>query len=204
MKTLKKIIFLLLAVVVVSCGSDDNNTTLTTNKFTVQNTDFATPNAYVLVEDNPTPEDSFFLTFLDGNLAFEPVTTNTLVSTNTSNFVILLVSNGGTVSGQQNININAGQTYTLNKQNSAVLTNIGAYTDLATINGGQFGEPDGTQSTVYKIENTGNGTVTINTLTIDYVTKTGSIDCNYSITDDNGVSITGSYTGNFSIIVNNI
>lgn len=205
MKTLKKITFLLLTVLIVGCSSNNNsNSPTNTNKFTIQNTDFSTPNAYVLVEDNPTPEDAFFLGFLDGTLAMDPVNTTTLTSTNTNNLVVLLVNHGGTVSGQQNINLNAGQTYSLDKQDSAVLTNIGAFTNLATINGSQYGEPDGTQSTVSEIENTGSGTVTINTLTIDYVAKTGTIDCNYTITDDNGVSISGSYSGNFNIIVNNI
>ena len=49
-------------------------------------------------------------------------------------------------------------------------------------------------------ENSGNGNVTINTITIDYVARVGTVDCSYNITDDNGISITGEFNGTFEIL----
>jgi hypothetical protein len=205
MKTLKKIFtLLLLTTITFGCGGDDDNTPTPTNEFAIQGTDYATPNAYIIMEPNPNPENAFFLYFSNGSLILDTtVNPEILMSTNTSQLISLLVHHGGAnVSGQQSINLSSGQTYTLNNQNSGAGINIGGFTDIATINGSQYGELDELQSTIYKIENSGSGSVTVNTFTINYVTNTGTIDCTYTMTDDNGVLISGSYSGNFNLISN--
>ncbi len=204
--TAKLFALLFFATITFGCGDDDDPTPPTVNnEFTIQGTDYATPNAYIIMEPNPNPEDAFFLFFTNGSLVLDTsVNSEILMSTNTTNTTVLLVNHGSTVSGQQNINLNSGQSYALNKDNSLSATNITAFTSIATINGNQYGEPNETQATLYEIENSGSGSVTVNTFTVDYVAKTGTIDCTYTMTDDNGVPITGSYSGNFSLIVNNI
>jgi len=55
-------------------------------------------------------------------------------------------------------------------------------------------------SNPYSISESNSGTLTINTIVIDYVARVGTVDCSYQITDDNGIVITGNYNGSFNIL----
>lgn len=184
-----------------SCGNDDDNSTpLPINKFTVQGTDYETPKAYLVFDDSTPYGDAFFLNLLDSDMREDSVN-GMSVSSNLTQGIVLLVEHGPVaVLTEQDVNIASNTTYQLDKENSLALTNVTGFNDTYIYNGITYGEPDQTTANVYKIENSGNGTVTINSITIDYVARTGTIDCTYQLTDDNGIIIAGNYSGNFNIL----
>lgn len=201
MKTLKKITFLLLTALIVSCGSDDDNSTSSTNKFSIQGLDYVTPNGYLILDDGPSYTNAFILTFLEGTMREDNVNGSS-ISTNTNHGIALSVKLGtNQVTSEQAITntITSGTTFTLSDDGRAI-TDITSYSNVYTFSGVQYGDPDDATANLYEINNLGSGSVTVNSFTVDLTARTGTVDCNYTITDENNVVITGSYNGTFEII----
>lgn len=198
---MKKITLLLLTLLIISCGSnDDNNSPSTTNKFTIQNTDYETPNAYLQLDNGPSYGNYFSLVLINGLMLQDTVRGN-LLSTNTTHGVTLSVRFGNSpVNSEQAITNNITNGAVLNLSDDArAITNLTSYSNIITHNGVQYGDTDASTANLYEINNTGNGTVTINSFTVDLTARTGTVDCTYTITDENNVVITGSYNGTFKV-----
>jgi hypothetical protein len=191
-----KLATLFLTLLLLSCGDDDNTPT-STNEFTISGTDYATPNGYLILDDGPSFTNAFMLGFIDGILIEDNVNGSS-ISTNTTQGIVLQVDFGGSnVSSEQDVIINNSTTYILTDETTA-LTNISSFSDTHIINGVTYGEPD--NANYFELGLNGNGTVTINNITIDYLARTGTVDCTYSFVDDNGVTVNGQFDGNFEII----
>ena len=201
-KSLQNIVILFsLLLLSTSCGNnDDNNSRSLDNAFTINGTNYETPNAYLVFDDNSPYGDAFFLDFLDSDLR-EDAVNGISVSSNMNHGVVLFVEHSqNDVLTEQDIIIANNTTYPLEKGNTLALTNVTGFIDTYTYNGITYGEPDLNASNVYEIENSGSGTLTINKIVIDYVARVGTVDCSYQITDDNGIVITGNYNGSFNIL----
>lgn len=193
-----KILILFSVLFMMSCDKEEKIEIV--NQFTVQgtgqSTDHITPNGYLILDDGPSFTNAFMLLFTDGDFIEDTVNGSSL-STDAGVAIVLVVKFGGpNVSSEQAVPVATG-TYNLD-DNTAVVTNITSFDDTHFVGSVEYGEID--QATFYEIETTGSGTLTIDQINIDYAARTGTVECNYSITADNGDIITGSYTGTFDII----
>ena len=82
--------------------------------------------------------------------------------------------------------------------------NITAFTNTTTIGRQTFGQPDTStfyNHTVFPEGDAADGHFfTINARTFDLNTNTGTIDCSYNYEDDNSVTISGVFVGNYEIL----
>ena len=188
----------LLLLVTTSCKKDVDDAPLDRNEFTVQGTDYLTPNAYLILDDGPSVfTNGFMLVFLEGTMRKDN-TNGSSISTDTHHGIALVVMHGGTVSSEQAVIIN-NTTYPLDDDTSA-LTNISNYTNTYTYNSIQYGDPDDAGANEFIVNNGTGGSVIINSISIDYVARNGTVDCSYDFLDENNVRITGQFLGNFEII----
>ena len=201
MKNFTKILaILLLGIIIFGCGNDkdDINTLNEENKFEINSTDYSTSNGYLLLDNGPTYTNGFAFAFLD-----EPMVEHNgnTVPVSTKHAVAIFVSLGQTpVSTEQDITntIISNSTFTLD-DDSLAITNISNFTNTYTLGNVQYGEIDDTNATVFDINMLANNSLNINSFSVDLAARTGTVDCNYSFIDLNGVTISGSYNGNFEI-----
>ena len=199
MKKLNLLIVLLLSISLSNCGSDVDATPVNQNGITIAGNFTATPNAYVVFDRTAPYDDGFFFILANGT-AVNDAGNNVNASTDTTIAAALLVDNGGaTLASQSLVDFNI-RSYTLDKDDTAVVDNITAFTDTYTANGTSYGQIDQDSAINYLIENAGSATFNISALTKDFITRTGTISCTFSMTDDNGVIITGAYTGTYIML----
>ena len=200
MKIIKSIVKLLIVTLIISCGNDDvTPPTNLQNGITVNGNFIPTSNAYLILDRGVSPfENSFFFCLSDDKLINDS-NYNILSSTNTTSVAVLHVDNLGVVSNLNQVNVNA-TSYILEKDNTAILENISMFSNTITTNGITYGIIDENSANNYLILNSGAGTFTITAITKDFVAKTGTISCSFTITDDNGIVITGNYSGSFTIL----
>lgn len=230
MKTIKNTLLVVTFLFFISCDSNDdsqNDPQNPTDGFTVSNTFYETPNAYIAIDQtdrdaNGNPDYySFF--FTDGRI------TDTYgdqglgyaynYSTNITNLVKLQVFEGAS---NPNLNgaITAGETYVASSIlttsiNGFGLTNAGyskdsfiAYnlqagtTTFGTENGFDFTNNPPETIGVWHYAGTVGPTITINAINIDNTNPANStIDVNYIFLDTFGNTITGHYEGTLGVIL---
>lgn len=198
MKTIQLLCFAIVALTFINCSNDDDATPSTTNGITIAGNFTATPNAYVIFDRTAPYDDGFFFALADGTL-INNAGDNVLSNTNTTIAAALLVDNGGQVASQNLVNFNISN-YTLEKDDTTVLEDIIGFTNTEVINGTTYGQIDDDTATEYIIENAGFGSLDITTITKDFAARNGTITCTFSITDDNGIVITGYYSGTFIML----
>jgi hypothetical protein len=199
------IIYIFIALLLTQCKKDSSSTpscppssVSIDNEYTINNNDYITPNAYLILDDGPVFTDGFGIALTDGILREDNVNGSSL-STTSQNAVILWVMHGGDVNSEQAVNVSPN-TYTLDSE-SAVLTGITQFFDTYTHNNVVYGEPDAdTVNLLSTIENSGTGTLVLNSINIDYILRVGTISCTYSMIDDNNLQVSGSFNGTFDII----
>ncbi len=181
------------------CNSDDNDTitvSTSSNSFDVDGTNYNTPNGFLFLDDGPPFTNKFFFVFTDGMFR-EDTVNGASISTDADVASALFVELGpGTVATEMDVLVNPG-TYILDSQ-SEIITQINTFQDTYVNSGVTYGEPD--NADILTINTTGNGALTINSINIDYVARSGTVDVTYSLTANNGEIINGSYVGTFSII----
>lgn len=186
----------------LSCNSEDDATTTstsnnTTNSFDVEGMNYETNNGFLFL-DNDTPfSDAFFFVFTDGIFIDQGIDEGTISTTATNAIVVAVENSTAEVPNESDVMILPNTTYTLNDESAAV-TAINSFTDIVTFNGASYGEID--SATMFTLETTGSGTLTIDAINIDYVARNGTLDCTYAMTSDTGEVITGQFTGTFKII----
>ena len=184
-----------------SCASNDDDNTLPTsqNGITISGTFFPTPNAYLILDKGTTPfENSFFFGLSNGTL-INDANDAVFSSNNTTVATALLIDHGGTVASHNLVDVNAS-TYFMDKDDSVAITNITSFTNTYMAGGITYGEIDQDTATDYKIKNSGSGSFTITAITKNFTTRTGTITCSFTMTDDNGVLISGSYSGTYTML----
>lgn len=201
-KTVTKILLIVsVFMLIVTCKKDDDSARDNDNKFTIQGTDYQTPNGYLLLDDGPSYTNSFGLVFLEGTMR-EDNTNGSSISTDTNHGIVVFVKFGtSNVSSEQAItnNIIDNTTYPVDDETTAI-KDIITYNNTYTYGGVQYGDPEDATATTYVVNASGSGSLIINTFTVDLVARTGNVDCTYSFVDDNGVNVTGQFDGTFEII----
>lgn len=207
MKKIKQLFALLFLITITfSCGDDDDSgdtTPITQNGITISGNFIPTPNAYLILDRGISPfEDSFFFALSNGTMVNDS-NEGVFSSTNTTTVAALHIAHNGTVTLRNLVNVNTS-TYTLEKDNSALVSNITLFTRTYINNGITYGNIDQDSATEYLIENSGFGDLTITAITKDFTNKNGTITCTFTITDDNGVTITGSYSGSYIMLFGDV
>lgn len=196
MKTFKLLQFLFLATVLFSCSATDPAPA--SNAFTIGATTFYTPHAYLFYGNSPSYRDGFMIALTNAPVVQDNTNGAAPAITMTQGAVLFVRNSTNYFPTEQQVII-SNATYTLDKNNAAIFTNVTAFTNTFVNNGLTYGQPDSASANNHSIENTGNGTITINSITIDYLARTGTIDCNYELIDDDGITVTGNYAGTFEI-----
>ncbi len=203
MKNLKNILLLFIAIVFVGCDGDGDDDAMDTpesqNGITIAGNFTATPGAYVVFDRTAPYDDGFFFIMTNGTL-INDAGDNVNGSIDTTIAAALLVDNGGVnLPAQSQVDYNV-KSYTLDKNDTVVVDNITMFTNTYIDNGVTYGQIDQDSAVNYYIENTGSATFTITALTKDFNTRSGTITCTFSMTDDNGVIITGEYSGTYKML----
>lgn len=200
MKTTKTILAVLFLALVFSCGGDDDDDTTPSvpqNGITIAGNFTPTPNAYLILDRGVSPfENSFFFALSDGTLIND---SNDSVLSSLNTAAALHIDNTGSVSALNQVDVNTNN-YILESDDTAILKNISMFTNTIIYNGVSYGVIDQDSATNYLIENSGSGSFTITAITKDFVARNGTITCSFTITDDNGDVITGTYSGTFIIL----
>jgi hypothetical protein len=185
----------------------------TNTEFVIGSDAYVTPKAYLLVDDASLDGEydrEFTFVFTDGDIiedatneiAFE--TTTTVFTKVTCNLIatkptlaetaFFIWDPQTTPNGFLNIIMN-GNNYSR--------YGVSNFTNTMSVASQTFGQPaDGTLHNHTAIP-PGSGVtnlLTINARTFDLNTMTGTIDCSYSYVDDNGVTVTGVFVGNYEIL----
>lgn len=202
MKTIIKnfLIIMIITLVLSSCKKEDN-TPSSTNKFSIENTEYITPNAYLLLDDGPLYTNGFGIVLLEGTMREDNINGSS-ISTDTDYGLVLWVTLGFTqVSSESAITnqITNNSTFTLNDETRAI-TNITLYTNTYMSGGVQYGDPDDDSAMLYDINTGGSYSLMVNTFSVNLTDRNGTIDCTFSFRDDNNNLVSGSYNGSFEII----
>ncbi|MBC5840719.1 MAG: hypothetical protein K2Y30_12265 [Flavobacteriaceae bacterium] len=198
MKTIKTLSLAFVATILFACTATDPFTPIE-NSFAINGTEYETPNAYVILDDGPQFKDGFIIALANAPL-IQNGTNGAAAATAMTQAAVLFVKNSpNTVANEQLVLINP-TSHTLNTADTEILTNVSVFGNTFLNNGNMYGEPSHVNANVYEISTAGNGTVTINNITIDYSARTGTIDCTYQMTASTGETITGNYSGTFGIL----
>lgn len=197
-----KIIFIAFFIgIFTSCSTDDNSNTTpanSSNGITINGNFTAADQAFIIFDRTAPFDDGFFLVLANSEL-INDTNDQVFAATNTTIAAALLIDNTGQVATQDAVNVNVS-TYVLEKDDTLVVENISNFTDTFTQNGTLYGEIDQDSAVNYLIENSGSGSLDITAISKNFTARDGTISFMFSITDDNGVLITGSYTGSFKML----
>lgn len=210
---------LLLAVLVLTSCSSDNEPVAspvkstpgaTSTEFVVEGQAYVTPNAYLLLDDAIGDYDrEFSFVFTDGLVIEDPVdgiafeATTTYITKITCNLIATVPTQA-----QLPIFVWPSQNPTTNiimEGNNYTYTNIGSFNVTNNVGGIDYGQielADGYEHTAQPQGNIDHPThlFTVESLTVDLTTGTGTIRCRYNYDDDNGINISGVYVGAFEIL----
>jgi hypothetical protein len=184
----------------------------TDTEFVIGANSYVTPKAYLLVDDAVGDfERAFTFVFSDGDIiedgsqeiAFETTTTNyTKITCNIIATKPTLAETSYFVwDPQTNPN---GYLDIVMEGNNYSEHDITSFTNTSTVGTQTFGQIDASISydhVAFPNGDSAHGHVfRINARTFDLATNTGTIDCSYSYVDDNNVTITGVFIGNYEIL----
>lgn len=198
MKAIKTLSLAFVATILFSCTATDPFTP-TENTFAINATEFDTPNAYLILDDGPQFKDGFFLVLANAPLIQNGTNGAAAATTMTQAAVLFVKNSPNPVASEQLVQINP-TTHVLNTADTEILTNMSVFTNTFLDSGISYGEPSHLNANFYEIPTGGNGTLTINNITIDYILRTGTIDCTYQMTASTGEIIAGNYSGTFGIL----
>ncbi|AJR04749.1 hypothetical protein [Siansivirga zeaxanthinifaciens] len=202
MKYLKSILALLVITSLFNCSPDEAPPQpLGNNAFNIAGTQYDTNHGYLLLDDGPSFNDGFGLTFVNGVMIEDNTNGISLQSSTTQGVVLWVNFSNAQVNSEQAVTyqITNNTTFVLDEETTAI-TDIINYDDVYSYNGIQYGDPDDATAIIYEVGATGNGTLDIISFTVDLTTRTGTINCNYTFVDNNNTTITGAFNGSFDII----
>lgn len=185
----------------------------TNTEFVIGSDAYITPKAYMLVDDASLDGEydrEFTFMFTDGDIiedatneiAFE--TTTTVFTKVTCNLVFTSPTLAATPffvwDPQTNPN---GFVSIIMSGNNYSRFGVANFTNTVSVGSQTFGQPsDGTllNHTALPQGSGETNLLTINARTFDLNTMTGTIDCSYTYVDDNGVTVSGVFVGNYEIL----
>jgi len=208
-----------MAILLTSCSSDNDPNIQTpaipgaTNTEFVIGTDaYVTPKAYLLIDDAAGDYDrAFSFVFSDGDV-IEDATNEIALETTTTHFTKItcnLIATKPTLvetpffTWDPQSNPNGFINIIMDGHNVSQF-GISSFSNSNTVGGQTFGQPsNGTihnHTALPNGDSSNGGLFTINSRTFDLNTMTGTIDCSYSYVDDNNVTVTGVFVGNYEIL----
>lgn len=203
MKTIQKIFtILLLATIVSACGGDDDNNPPQTNnnEATINGTTYQIKSASLGLDAGPSYNNQFSLIFTDGLINVNALNAPTVETNTTTMGIGLFVDLGSTPLSTEQAVVNNITTSTYNlSDDTGVINNVVNFTDTYMLNGIQYGEFDDAGVTSFEVNNLGSGIITIHSFLVDLTARTGSVDCDFSFTDDTGKLVSGNYSGSLKI-----
>ena len=197
MKTFKLLQLFFIASILFSC-TPDPVVSNTGNSFSIGADDYDTPHAYLFYGNNPSYRDGFMIALTDAPIIQDNVNGAGVATSMTHGAVLFVKHSSNYFPTEQQVSI-TNTTYTLDKSNTTVFSSITSFSDTFVNGGITYGDPDTDPANKHIIETTGSGTIIINAITIDFVARTGTIDCTYQVTADSGTVTTGNYVGTFEI-----
>lgn len=182
----------------------------TDTEFVIGMNAYVTPNAYLLLDDAVGNfEREFSFVFTDGAI-IEDTANGIAFETTTDHFTKVTCNLIGMSMSEAQLPIftwpmQNPSTSIIMEGNNYTNIDITAYNNTATVGGLSFGQV-GT-STQYSHSGQAQGNIshpthlfTVNSITVDLVAGTGTIDCSYNYDDDNGTNINGVYVGTYEIL----
>ncbi len=198
--------FFLLLFMLSSCSDDDKDSS-TSNQFEYFETEYHTPNVYLYFESNSVldPQTGLESEVFDNEITivltdgiFSPENCIWGFSIDTKQYMYLsVVLDDIEVGNLSDVDISS-RSYTLSNETETV-TEISEITVFCTDNGKDYGEVD--SGFFLPFSTTDTGTLSIQSVDIDYEAKTGTMECSYTINSAAVESITGSFKGRFAIVV---
>jgi len=200
---------LFLTLTILSCGKDEEQgESQTENQFEYQEEKFTTENAAIqfyqnlYLDENGVEQseydEAFTLILTDGNFITEDGSVDFSLDTKQAIFLEVEINEDSTVDDLGEINI-SNIEYSLT-DNTEIFTSIAIETDPDNTSA-TSGSIDYESTFVIPFADSDKGTLVLNEFSIDFTTKTGSIDCTYSITSEAVGLINGQYKGDFVVVV---
>jgi hypothetical protein len=192
--------FLALLFVTLSFGCEDDDPVVfppQNNAFQIAADGYATYNAYLILDDGPNFTDQYGFAFLARELREDNINGSSVSTDCTYGSITWVQNSTGTVASEQAVAVLPG-IHTLDDESLAI-TAVANFTDTYNFGGKTWGDPDINAGDITEIGQNGNGTLTINSITIDYVLRTGTVDLSYTFTDGTK-TVNGTYDGSFKII----
>lgn len=215
---MKTISILFTAMVLLSCTAEQepvlelkSTPGATQTEFVVEGQAFVTPNAYLLIDDAAGDYDrEFSFVFTDATVIEDPATSGVAYEVTTMNFAKITCNLMATVPSAAQLpifvwpNQNPGVNIIMEGNNYAH-TNIGSFNVTNNVGGIEYGQvelSDSYEHTALPQGAIGNPAdlFTVEDITVDLATGTGTIRCRYSFIDDNGIEISGTYVGSYEIL----
>ncbi len=200
-KTTKLLALLFLLSFTFGCGDDDdpNPPQVNNNEAIINGNTYQINSASLGLDAGPPYNNQFSLVFTD-DLINVNSSNDFAVSTNTTMGIVIFTKLGSTALSTEQAVVNNITTTTHNlNDDTRAITNITNYTNIYTYSGVQYGDVDETGVNHFDMNNTGSGTVTINSISIDLAARTGMVDCDFSFLDENGIQISGNFNGPLKI-----
>ena len=167
------------------------------NAFSIAAESFATHNAYLILDDGPAYTDQYGFVFIAAEMREDNINGSSVTTDCTYGSVVWVRNSSGTVASEQAVAVLPG-THTLYNE-SLAFTAVAGFDDTYNFGGKTWGDVDINSADIVEIDQLGNGTVTINSVNIDYVLRTGTVDLSYTFTDGTK-TVNGNYVGAFEII----
>lgn len=182
----------------------------TDTEFVIGAEAFVTHKAYLLLDDAAGNfEREFSFVFTDGDL-IEDAANGIAFETTTTHFTKITCNLIGMSMTEAQLPIftwpvQNPSTSIIMEGNNYTHIDIASFNTINTVGGLSFGQVD--TSTNYSHLGQAQGSInhpthlfTVNSITVDLVAGTGTIDCSYNYDDDNGINISGVFVGNYKIL----
>lgn len=167
------------------------------NSFDIGSQNYETYSGALLFDEGPVFFDRYAFTFQNGAITYTTANGIT-IETSATNAIVLFVENSNAVFNDcADIPITAG-TFSVT-DDSRALYDIIQYSNTHATGGLTYGTPDAPSANRLEVNSSGTGTITINSISIDYAGETAQVDLMYTISDGT-TTLTGQFQGSVALL----
>jgi hypothetical protein len=167
------------------------------NSYDIGGQNYDTYSGALIFDKGPIFSDGYAFSFQNGDIAYTAANGVTIEAIAT-NAIVLFVENSAAVFNDcADIPITTG-TFSVT-DDSRALYDIVQYNNTHSYCGLTYGTPDEPTSNRLEVNNTGSGSLTINSISIDYAREEAQVDLIYTITDGT-TTLTGQFDGRVDIL----
>jgi len=182
----------------------------TDTEFVIGTDAYVTPKAYLLLDDAAGDfEREFSFVFANGEI-IEDMTNGIAFETSTSHFTKITCNLIGMSMTEAQLPIftwpaQNSPTSIIMEGNNYTNTDVMTFSNTTVVGGLSFGQVATSSNYSHTGQVQGNIShpthlFTVNSITVDLATGTGTIDCTYNYDDDNGINISGVFVGTYEIL----